>query len=163
MRRLATALLAMTAAGLAGPATAHAGPVGAYLAHDDATRLGEGFNDFSGGCVFDVLRYGPLTGDSWVGEVSVAIVATSAKVPDPGATVTGVYCTFSIWGVDQGVILTAPNGTGGTTANAGRFEYSVPLDIASFIELCTHATVNGVARTQCADGGVSEFPPSPLG
>jgi hypothetical protein len=118
--------------------------------------------NFTGGCGFDTVNQETATGQSWVGEASVVIVATTPgtppapNTPNPTASITNVSCEFFINGVSQGTILTAPNGTG-VTANAGRFEFSASETDTTTV--CTHATINGTPYTHCADGEVTQIPP----
>ena len=125
--------------------------------------------DFIGGCAFDTVNQQMATGQSWIGEASVVIVATSGvadaggtpvKAPDPTATISGVSCQFYINGVLQGTVLTAPNAQF-VTANAGRFEFSATdTDTTT---MCTNATITNASGSatyhRCGDGEVTQIPP----
>lgn len=149
MRRLARTLVPATALGalaaLAVAPAASAGPVTAYVAVGHAVNTG--WWGYGGGCRFETVNVAPLTGQSWVGVVSVDVAAPSA------ARVTDVSCTFLVNGVSHGTLLTAPDGDG-ATADAERFEYSAaPGDDAT---ICTHVTVGGtVVPPICARATVT--------
>jgi hypothetical protein len=113
------------------------------------TAWGPG-SEFSGGCDFRTVRQDTVTGDRWVGEWSVFVIATDGsadKVPDPTASITDVRCEFYV-SYYAYTDLTAPDGIG-VTASGGTFE--IPGPAAGNIVICTNATINGTAFRHCVE------------
>jgi hypothetical protein len=110
--------------------------------------------DFRGECGFDTLHEPLLSGDTWTGEVEVAVYAASVVpgptrplyVPEPAVAVTDVWCEMLVNGVSRGNVLTAPDGTGFTAAVAPFSYEALDTDV---VDLCTHATVDGTPLVRC--------------
>ena len=117
--------------------------------------------DYRGGCGYDTVRQDTATGDKWVGEVSVVIVATDTALgaPAPTVPITGVWCELVVNNVSRGSVLTAPDGTGVTAAAA---PVSLSFEDTDYVTLCTHATVGGHDFVRCAGPGGGPFPPQPV-